>query len=67
MPSESNGIYSTINAALRVEVFDEAPEIDYEVAIRGFLRNAEIGHLYEERIRPTLLAGARPFSASPAS
>jgi hypothetical protein len=56
-PPQTRSIYSTINAALRVEVFDETPEADYEVSIRGFLRNAGIGHLYEERIRPTLEAG----------
>jgi hypothetical protein len=46
--------YSAINAAVRIEMFDEVPESDFEVAVRAFCRNLGISHLYEERILPTL-------------
>jgi hypothetical protein len=46
--------YSAVNAAVRIEMFDDVPEIDFEVAVRAFCRNLGIAHLYEERILPTL-------------
>jgi hypothetical protein len=49
--------YSAINAAVRIEMFDEVPEIDFEVAVRAFCRSLGTAHLYEERILPTLKEG----------
>ncbi len=49
--------YAQINSGIRIEQFDQCPEAEYEVALRGFLRRSGFGHLYSERIDPTLRAG----------
>ncbi len=46
--------YKQLNAAIRIEQFDEVPEAEYEVAIRGFLRRCGLRHLHSERLDPTL-------------